>query len=308
MQITEDEAFIVEDAETALRLDKLLALRFLGRYSRNYFQTLIADGLVLINGETAKKRIAVKAGDEIEIQFVYSKEISLDPEPIPLDILYEDEEIIVVNKQKGLVVHPAPGHWSGTFVNGLLYHCQAHTWDSEALKNLRPGIVHRLDKDTTGVLIAAKTRLAQQKLTDSFAKREVYKEYLAICIGNPGKISINAAIGRHPKHRQKMAIVSEGGREALSYVETCKFNQKISLVKVVIATGRTHQIRVHLSHLHTPVLGDPLYGNLSLNQQFRAERAYLHASCLKIPHPISGSELTFQAPLPEDMNRWIAEI
>lgn len=159
----DEELLTISEEEAGERLDKVLAARYEGRYSRTYFQALIAENLVFINDSPVKKRIQVQPGDEVEIQFAYTREIKLTPEPVPLDILYEDEAIIVVNKQKGLVVHPAPGNWTGTLVNGLLYHCQSQNWDPASLQNLRPGIVHRLDKDTTGVLIAAKTLFAQQK-------------------------------------------------------------------------------------------------------------------------------------------------
>jgi len=304
MNLGEEELIVIEESETLTRLDKVLATRYEDRFSRTYFQTLIEEHLVLVNGLPVKKRAKLRAGDEVEIQFAFPKEIALTPEPIPLDILYEDEAIIAVNKPKGMVVHPAPGNWAHTFVNALLHHCQTPDWDEASLHSLRPGIVHRLDKDTTGVLIAAKNLYAQQKLTEAFAGRRVYKEYLAICVGNPGKLSVNAAIGRHPRERQKMAV-KDDGKAALSYIETLKIASNLSLVKIVIATGRTHQIRVHLAHLKTPILGDALYGSPSANQKFASERPYLHASCLKIAHPITGQELTFSAPVPEDMQKII---
>lgn len=296
----EEEIIIVEELEAGMRLDKMLALRYVEAFSRSYFQSLIEEHLVLVNGSAVKKRVFLKPGDEIEIQFAYPKEISLTPENIPLDVLYEDEDIIVINKPKGLVVHPAPGNWSHTFVNALLFHCQTAKWEQNNLATLRPGIVHRLDKDTTGVLIAAKNLYAQQKLTESFTAREVYKEYLAICLGNPHKVTIDQPIGRHPVKRQKMAVVSTG-KSAVSFVETLKFDKTLSFVKVVIATGRTHQIRVHLNFLNTPILGDALYGNASANLKFKCERPYLHASCLKIIHPTKKIEMHFSAPLPEDI-------
>ncbi|KAF3362764.1 Ribosomal large subunit pseudouridine synthase D [Chlamydiales bacterium STE3] len=229
------------------------------------------------------------------------------PENIPLDILYEDDAVLVVNKPKGLVIHPAPGNWSHTFANALLYHCQKTTkWDASCLETLRPGIVHRLDKDTTGVLIAAKNLSAQQKLTQSFANREVYKEYLAICVGCPKSGKVEARIGRHPKIRQKMAIVPNG-REALSYIENLHSEGGLSLVKVIIATGRTHQVRLHLNFLNTPVLGDPLYGRESANSKYKAERPYLHAASLRIMHPFQEKSLSLSADLPQDMKEIISK-
>lgn len=305
MKSAEEESWFVEENEQGIRLDKLLADKYENRYSRTYFQNLIAEKLVLLNGAPVKKREKLQAGDQIEIQFACPKEIDLKAENIPLDILYEDQDLIVVNKSKDLVIHPAPGNWSHTFVNALLYHCQNQNWNKSSLESLRPGIVHRLDKDTTGVLLAAKNLEAQQKLTEYFAARKVYKEYLAITLGNPGKVSIDKAIGRHPKLRQKMAILESGGKEALSYVETLKSSKNLSLARVIIATGRTHQIRLHLSHLKTPVLGDSVYGNLSANQKYKTERPYLHASCLRIQHPMKKVEMEFLAPLPLDMQEMI---
>lgn len=299
----EIETLIVLQEEAGERLDKILANRFSEVRSRSYFQYLIEAHLVLLNGEPIKKRIKPKVGDEIEIQFALTPEIDLTPENIPLNILYEDESLLVINKPAGMVVHPAPGNWSGTFVNALLYHCQK----LEKNDSLRPGIVHRLDKDTSGVLVAAKTTEAQQKLVEQFAAREVYKEYLAICIGNPGQGKIEAAIGRHPVDRKQMAVVSTG-RSALTFFETKKWNDKLSVVKVTIATGRTHQIRVHMKHQGTPILGDVLYGQSYANKHYKTSHQMLHAAVLRIKHPINGQEMEFKAAPPEDMQQMIDKI
>lgn len=294
--MNDTEIIFIEANEANLRLDQLLAARFKGIYSRTYFQKLIEQGLVLINGNPAKKRFVPLMNDEIEVEFAAEQTSEILPENIPLDVLYEDDDILVINKPAGLVVHPAPGHWNGTFVNALIYHCK----DLEGRESsVRPGIVHRLDKDTTGVLIAAKNTYSQTRLIESFSKREVKKLYLAIAIGNPGKQIINAPIGRHPVHRQKMAII-ETGREAISHIETLSVKEKLSLVQVDIKTGRTHQIRVHLCSVNAPVLGDALYGSKSANEKFRAGRQMLHASMMRITHPRSGEVMEFNAPLPED--------
>lgn len=303
MTKVESEHLIISEEETGERLDKILVQRFQGAYSRTYFQYLINEHLVLINGIPIKKRVRPQPGDEIEIQFVLSPELELLPESIPLNILYEDESLLVVNKPVGMVVHPAPGHWSGTFVNALLYHCRMLPKSN----GLRPGIVHRLDKDTSGVLIAAKTGEAQQKLTEMFAARKVYKEYLSICIGNPGNIHIDAPIGRHPVLRKQMAIV-EGGRNALTTCQTLKTDGRLSLVKVVIATGRTHQIRVHMKSVGAPVLGDALYGNARINQQYGASHQLLHASVMRFQHPIHGNEMEFVAEPDNNMNQFINKL
>lgn len=293
----ENDILLVTEEEAGERLDKILAHRFKEVRSRTYFQYLIDQHLVLLNGEPVKKRIKPKVGDEVEVQFMATPEIDLKPEAIPLDIIFEDEHMIVVNKPAGMVVHPAPGHWSGTFVNALLHHCIDL---SDATQTLRPGIVHRLDKDTSGVLVAAKTTQIQQKLIESFASRLVYKEYLAICIGNPGEGEINAPIGRHPVHRKEMAIVP-AGRKALTFYKTIGTNGKLSLVKVVIATGRTHQIRVHLKSLGTPVLGDDLYGQVQTNKRYKITHQMLHAFILRLPHPATSQMLEFTVAPPADM-------
>lgn len=294
--MNDTEIIFIEENESNLRLDQLLAARFKGLYSRTYFQKLIEQGLVLINGNLAKKRIVPVINDEIEVEFAAEQTSEILPENIPLNVLYEDDDILVINKPSGFVVHPAVGNWTGTFVNALLYHCKDL---NDQKSGVRPGIVHRLDKDTTGVLIAAKNTYSQVRLIESFSKREVKKLYLAIAIGNPGKQTINAPIGRHRIHRQKMAII-ETGREAISSIETLSVKENLSLVQVNIKTGRTHQIRVHLCSVGAPVLGDALYGSKSANERFRVKRQMLHASMLSIKHPRSGEMMEFHAPLPED--------
>lgn len=304
METEDTDILIVTEEEAGERLDKILASRFKEVYSRTYFQYLIDEQLVLLNGAPVRKRIKPQAGDEIEVEFASTPEIQLTPEPIPLEILYEDEHLLVINKSAGLVVHPAPGNWSGTFVNGLLYHCSQL---SVPEGSLRPGIVHRLDKETSGVLVAAKTLEMQQKLTALFASRQVYKEYWAICVGRPADGEVSAPIGRHPIHRKQMAIVPTG-KPAISFIKTLGWNEKLSAVQVVIATGRTHQIRVHLKYKGTPVLGDALYGNTSVNHYYNAQRQLLHAATVKFQHPLTGQALKFHAPPPFDMLRFMRKI
>ncbi len=298
------DVIIVTQEEEGLRIDRILATRFKEGYSRTYFQWLIEEQKILLNGEIVKKSIMPKSGDEIELQYVCLPQPSLAPENIPLDIIYEDEYMIVVNKPAGMVVHPASGNWSGTFVNALLYHCQevSALLDSASPDlNVRPGIVHRLDKNTTGLLVAAKTSKAHEKLAFLFFNREIRKEYLAICIGNPGNVDIEAPIGRSPACYQKMAVV-KNGKKALSQCKTLGYNGKLSLVSVNLVTGRTHQIRVHLQSVNTPVLGDPIYGNEKINKANKVERQLLHAHRLEFIHPFTQQPLKFEAPLPEVMN------
>jgi 23S rRNA pseudouridine1911/1915/1917 synthase len=305
MEVEESDILVITEDEVGERLDKILARRFKEFYSRTYFQYLIDEQLVLLNGSPVKKRIKPQVGDEIEVQFAATPEIQLTPEPIPLSILYEDEHLLAINKPAGMVVHPAPGNWSGTFVNGLLYHCTSLAGRQE--NTLRPGIVHRLDKETSGVLIAAKTLDMQQKLTLLFASRQVYKEYWAICVGKPTDGEISAPIGRHPIHRKQMAIVPTG-KQALSSVKTWGWNNKLSFVQVVIATGRTHQIRVHLKYKGTPILGDALYGNSSSNHYYGVQHQLLHAAVLKLSHPITGQQLELVASPPTDMLRFMRKV
>ncbi len=300
---SQPETFFIEEEEASLRLDLLLARRYEGRYSRTYFQKLIDQGLVLLNGERVKKRVKPAAGDELEIEFELTPEISLTPEAIPLHVLYEDEDILVVNKPAGMVVHPAPGNWTGTFANALLYHCKLLQADSG---DIRPGIVHRLDKDTSGVLIAAKNSNAQRKMIELFSLRKVHKEYLAIVFGNPGERSVDKPIGRHPVHRQKMAVV-DGGRAALTHIKPIAASKEYSLLDVVIETGRTHQIRVHLSNIGYPVVGDPLYGRAESNKRLGCCRQLLHASLIRFPHPVSGKEIEVKAEPPADFTFFLEQ-
>lgn len=308
----DSDLLIISEEETGQRLDKILAIRFQEVKSRSYFQYLIEQQKVLLNGEPVKKRALPKAGDQIEIQFICLPELSLTPEAIPLDIIFEDESMLIVNKPTGMVVHPAVGNWSGTFVNALLYHCKdlESKLASEENKSssVRPGIVHRLDKDTTGLLIAAKTSEAHEKLSALFFTRKIYKEYLAVCIGNPGTLTINRPIGRNPSCYKQMAVVQQGGKEAITHCKTLAYNGKLAFVSVELQTGRTHQIRVHLQSQGTPVLGDPVYGNLKINQSYNLQTQMLHAHCLRFTHPLTQELLEFKAPLPTKMEEFYKNI
>lgn len=300
--MAETNFIIVSEEDFLERLDKFLFRRFEGKQSRTYFQRLIEDGLVLVNGEPVKKRVQPRVGDEIEVEFAATPEISLEPEDIPLTVLYEDEALLAIDKPPGMVVHPAPGHWTGTFVNALLYHCRI-----EGGGDLRPGIVHRLDRETSGVLIAAKTVEVQRRLVEMFSRREVKKEYLAICVGNPGSGTVDAAIGRHPKNRQMMAVVPTG-RAAVTGYTTLASDGTLSVVKAQPLTGRTHQIRVHMKQVGAPVLGDAVYGSKAVNERFGVTRQLLHAYRINFQHPVTGVTLTLQAPIPQDILSYIANI
>lgn len=296
------ETIFITKEERSLRLDKILSKRFENK-SRTYFQYLIENNCILLNGQRVKKSLVPKEGDEVEIMFIVTPEMSVEPENIPLEIIYEDDHLLAINKKAGMVVHPAPGHYSSTFVNALLFHCKGLERED---KSLRPGIVHRLDKETSGVLLAAKSIEVHQKLIDMFQKRAISKQYVAVCIGLPSQGSLSAPIGRHPVKRKEMTVLKEG-REAITHFEILSVKEKLSLILAKPLTGRTHQIRVHLKYLNSPVLGDEVYGNKKLNNMFGVKRQLLHAYQLELLHPMTQQQIRLTAPLPEDMEKALAQ-
>lgn len=293
----------VQGWQQSFRLDSLLA-NYYPQASRSYFQKLIGSGHILVNGDIVKKSYKPQVDDLLEVNFSLTDEITITPENIPLDIVYEDEYLLAVNKPAAMVVHPAHGNWSNTFVNGLLYYCK----ELEQGDTLRPGIVHRLDKNTSGILIAAKTLTAHEKMCHLFASRQIEKTYLAICLGKPSDTTINAPIGRHPVKRKEMAILQEGGKEAITDLFCTKPGADFSLVTLKPQTGRTHQLRVHLKFINHPVLGDDIYGSISANTRYGAKRQLLHAHTIAFTHPFTRMRLTLEAPLPEDFQSFIAKI
>jgi 23S rRNA pseudouridine1911/1915/1917 synthase len=285
-----------------MRLDSLLK-NYYRTSSRTYFQGLIEEKFVLVNGEPAKKSYKPEVDDEIEVQFVVTKDLQALPEDIPLDILYEDEHMLAVNKPADLVVHPGHGNWTGTFVNALLFYCKTLERQDDICGDVRPGIVHRLDKDTSGVLIAAKTREMHQKLALLFSSRTIKKRYLALCLGKPKEMTINEPIGRHPIFRKEMAVLAVGGKHAVTHIQVLQSNGDLSLIEVDLETGRTHQIRIHMKHIGHPLLGDPVYGREGQNERYKATRQMLHAESISFIHPITNIALEIKAPMPEDMRR-----
>ncbi len=283
--------FTIEPEEASQRLDKLLTARF-PEHSRNYFQYLIDSGSVLINNARPKKKDLAKPGDKVSVTFAPSPDPGVTPQNIHLDILYEDDYIIAINKPRGMVVHPGAGNPSNTLVNGLLYHTKSLP---EASSPLRPGIVHRLDKETSGVIIAAKTEAAHAKLTHLFKSRNMEKEYLAICENTPKEGLLSLPIGRHPVKRKEMTV-REGGKEAITEVIVLDKNEKQSLVLLKPKTGRTHQLRVHLKALKAPIVGDIIYGNKNKS----APAMLLHAYKLNFIHPFSGAPIRLEAPIPKE--------
>lgn len=290
--------FLITENEEITRIDKLLADKFNAK-SRTYFQFLLENGCVLVNGNRVKKRFIPKIGDEIDIFFQAIEDINLKPQNIPLDILFEDEHILAINKPANMVVHPACGNWSNTFVNALLYHCQNLACIDD---KIRPGIVHRLDKDTTGVLLAAKTQKAHQNLITQFKERKIKKTYLAIVINKPQDQIIDLPISRHPIKRKEMAI-SEHGKAAITEIKLLAYNEKLALILAVPQTGRTHQIRVHLKHINSPVLGDTVYGNKNFNNHYKVEKQLLHAYILEFFHPITNEPMKIMAPLSNEFKK-----
>ena len=297
---------IIEADAAAERLDAFLASR-LPDLSRSRIQALIREQYIIVNDEPAKPRDAVKPGDRIAIALPEAVPLDAAPQDIPLDILYEDDDLLVLNKEPGMVVHPAPGNPDGTLVNALLHHCRGKLSGIGGVE--RPGIVHRLDKDTSGCLVVAKSDAAHQSLVTQFSERSTMEKiYLAVTQGvpAPAKDTIFTHIGRHPVNRQKMAVVNPpGGKAAITDYEilTTDAATRTSLVLCHLHTGRTHQIRVHLHHKGTPLVGDPIYGKPSRNAAL-PDRLMLHAWKLSFEHPLTRKRLSFEAPIPQEFEAW----
>ena len=288
-------ALVVAKSAPGLRLDRYLAGE-LPRFSRTRLQHLIRDGFIRLNGKPARTRDRLRTGDRVEITEPPLEKIDHQPEAIPLDILFEDEDLVVINKPAGLVVHPGAGHRQHTLVNALLHHCL--TLSGIGGKE-RPGIVHRLDKETSGCLVIAKNDQAHRRLSIQFAARTVEKIYLALVTGKLRKTAgvIEERIGRHPVDRQRMSVTSSRGRAAKTEYRVVSSSDKMSLVECQLHTGRTHQIRVHLHHLGHPVLGDKVYAPKSAKDY---PRQMLHAWKLGFQHPRTGEWKSFAAPLSND--------
>ncbi|MGL4854297.1 MAG: RluA family pseudouridine synthase [Lentisphaeria bacterium] len=296
--------YVVEDQFDELRLD--LYLKYCEPdYSRSFFQKLIRDGRVKINNSVETVvRTAVYAGNKIELSWPKLQSTELKAQEIGLDILFEDEYMMVINKPPGLVVHPGAGNTSGTLVNALLHHDE-QSFSGMVDEELRPGIVHRLDKDTSGVLVIGKNEHMVAKLSDIFKERKTRKLYLALTYGFMAEKceKLESLIGRCPHNRKKMAIVERNGKEAITRYEVLAYSRNTSLVKVGIETGRTHQIRVHMASIGHPVIGDVLYGGKKASSHLEAPRQMLHAWRLQIPHPVTGKKMKFEAPIPEDFRQ-----
>ncbi len=276
------------------RLDKFIADN--SDISRSYAAKLCTDGLVTLNGKPLEKKYKITGGEEITIDVPEPEELSAEPEDIPLDIVYEDSDVIVVNKPQGMCVHPAPGNESGTLVNGLAYYCGNELSAINGV--IRPGIVHRIDKDTSGLIVAAKNNEAHLKLSEQLKERKAMRKYVALVNGNIKEDSgtVNKPIGRNPSDRKKMAVV-RGGREAITHFNVLERFGQYTLVECILETGRTHQIRVHMASIGHSIVGDSVYG--IKKERFNLQGQLLHAKTIGFIHPATGKMMEFTSEIPD---------
>lgn len=276
------------------RLDAWLAAHPETELTRSAIQQLAEQGQIVRNGKPAKKNEKLKDGDEIRVQIPEPQTLDVIPQEIPLEIVYEDAELLVVNKPKGMVVHPAPGHPDGTLVNALLYHCAGELSGINGV--IRPGIVHRIDRDTSGLLIVAKTDRAHLGLAEQIAVHSFTREYEAVCCGRFKEESgtVHAPIGRDPRDRQKMCVIATNSKDAVTHYTVLTQYEKYAHIRCKLETGRTHQIRVHMKHIGHPVYGDAVYGKAEKGVQGQC----LHAKKIGFVHPVTGEYLEFDSPLP----------
>lgn len=288
--------FSVDGSENGIRIDRYLSEKN-AELSRSYLQKLLKEQGITVNGREVKANYKVQAGDEIRISLPDLSEPDILPENIPLDILYEDEDVMVVNKPKGMVVHPSAGHTSGTLVNAILFHCQGNLSGINGV--MRPGIVHRIDKDTTGALLICKNDVAHRDLAEQLKEHSIKRRYRAIVSGNlkDDEGTVEGPIGRHPVDRKKMAINYKNGKEAITHYKVLERFGNATYIECRLETGRTHQIRVHMTSIGHPLLGDEVYG--SGKNPYHLQGQALHAMVLGFVHPRTGEYLEFTAPLPE---------
>lgn len=309
MEFTEDgieaglETVTAEAEKAGTRADVFLAAK-LG-VSRSNMQKLLEDGRIKRGEKIIKANYKVRAGEMFVVDIPEPEPIEAVPENIPLDIIYEDDDVVVLNKARGMVVHPAPGNYTGTLVNALLYHCSNLSGINSAI---RPGIVHRLDKDTSGIMIVAKNDAAHISLSQQIQSKTAVRTYLAVVRGNIKTDSgtIETQIARDKTDRKKMTVVKEGGRDAITDYEVLERFGKYTLVRCKLRTGRTHQIRVHMEYLGYPLVGDPKYS--PMKTPFGIKGQALHSHTLEFTHPRTGERMKFEAPLPEDMHKIITRL
>jgi len=310
MPPTGEFSFIADASDAGMRLDIVVSIHY-PDYSRSQAAASIRQGNIRVNGSGKKPGYKVCAGDKISGTVQPPEMMRFDPEPIPLDILYEDDAIMVINKQAGLVVHPAPGHYTGTLLNGLLYHLPEMESFGE---RIRAGIVHRLDKDTSGTMVIAKTVYSHEFISNQFKDRTIRKTYIALVQGEMESASgkIVFPIGRHPIDRKKMSIIGLKKRDAETHWRVRERLSASTLLEIDLKTGRTHQIRAHCAAINHPVLGDPVYGGRRQKKTLAifesAKRQMLHSWRLILVHPEREKEMTFESPIPVDMNEMIQRL
>ena len=278
------------------RIDKCIS-NYLKSLSRSYIQKIIKDGKAYVNDAVVKANYKVKVDDKVQFEIPDCEEPDIPPQDIPLDILYEDKDILIVNKPKDMVVHPAPGHYEGTLVNAIMFHCKDELSGINGV--LRPGIVHRIDKDTTGSIIICKNDEAHRKIAQQLKEHSITRKYRAIVYGRimEEEGTVNAPIGRHPTDRKKMAINEKNGKPAVTHYKVLERFDKYTYIECQLETGRTHQIRVHMTSIGHPLLGDEVYGNAKC--PFKLEGQTLHAMTIGFIHPTTGEYVEYEAPLPE---------
>lgn len=290
------DIFYIDDDYVGCRIDKVLSEIYPDK-SRSILQKYIADGDITVNDTIVKSNYRFRDGDKIQIIEPEPVDVEIQPEDIPLDILYEDSDVLIVNKPKGMVVHPAPGHYTGTLVNAIMYHCKDDL--SGINGEIRPGIVHRIDMDTTGALIICKNDNAHNNIAEQIKVHSINRIYKGIVLGNVGDDdgTIHTTIGRNPKDRKKMAIDVKNGREAITHYKVLKRFDRYTYMEFKLETGRTHQIRVHMASIGHPLLGDQVYGPSKC--QFNLQGQTLHAEVIGFVHPSTGEYVEFKAPLPD---------
>lgn len=305
IEYNEPILIVVDEESNGKRLDKILS-DALSDYSRSFLQSLFANGFVKCNGKQVQKSFKPQSGSVIEFSVPEPHEISLEPQNIPLDIVYEDDDLLVVNKPRGMVVHPAPGNYDSTLVNALLWHCKGRLSGINGV--VRPGIVHRIDKDTSGLLLVAKNDSSHISLSQQIAVHSLDREYRAVIHGHlkePEGI-VDAPIGRSTVDRKKMCVTNQNSKSAVTHYKVLEEYKNFSFVALKLETGRTHQIRVHMAYLGHPVAGDPVYG--PKNGVTMLNGQCLHAGIIGFDHPVTGEHIRLEAPLPDYFNDFIRRI
>lgn len=301
-----DDALITVTAENAgERLDKLISLE-LDTLSRSSVQKLIESGAVIVNGQPVTKKTKLHPGDKVLVEIPEPEELKAQPQDIPIEIVYEDDDLLVVNKPKGMVVHPAPGNPDGTLVNALLWHCKGRLSSINGV--IRPGIVHRIDKDTSGLLIVAKNDVSHAFLAQQISTHSFRREYRAIVVGRMPQDSgtVNMPLGRSRSDRKKQAVNGLNPREAVTHYEVLTHYRGFDYCRFVLETGRTHQIRVHSAYIGHPVAGDAVYGNAK--NTYGLEGQCLHAAVIGFVHPTTGEYMEFTSPLPEYFTKFMSKL